>query len=281
MKETKVKKWVGDVRISSDSQMENTSIGEQVRQIEAFCVSQGWQLAAIFKDEGVSGSTKERDGYQDMLYYIQQPEHEVGGIVVTKSDRIHRQLNHLLDLIEEELEPHGMAFISVTERMDTSTPQGKIFLQMLGGFAEFERATINERTKGGRIATARKNQYAGGGVPYGYRLLNGQIILDEQQARTVKHIFQEYVEGTNPYRIAKLLNKAGVQTKTGKAWTVVQVQNVLSNETYTGFNTYHGSKEQNGIRQKDVFPRIISRQLWNKARERKRLSQQPCETPVS
>ncbi|WP_025682329.1 recombinase family protein [Paenibacillus maysiensis] len=60
MGETKVKKWVGYVRIFSDSQMENTSIGEQVRQIEAFCVSQGWQLAAIFKDEGISGNTKER-----------------------------------------------------------------------------------------------------------------------------------------------------------------------------------------------------------------------------
>jgi len=77
-----------------------------------------------------------------------------------------------------------------------------------------------------------------------------------------------------------LLNKAGNLTKTGKAWTVVQVQNVLSNETYTGFKTYHGSKEQNGIWQKNVLPRIISRQLWNKARERKRLSQQPCENPV-
>ncbi|MFU1798557.1 recombinase family protein [Paenibacillus azoreducens] len=82
------------------------------------------------------------------------------------------------------------------------------------------------------------------------------MILDEQQSSTVEYIFQEYVEGTKPYRIAKMLNKADIQTKTGKAWTVVQVQNVLSNETYTDFNTYHGSKEQNGIRQKGVFPRI-------------------------
>ncbi|MFI8711686.1 recombinase family protein [Brevibacillus brevis] len=267
MKETKVKKWVGYVRISSDSQMENTSISEQIRQIEAFCMSQGWQLAAIFKDEGISGNTKERAGYQEMLRYIQESENEISGIVVTKADRIHRRLNHLLDLIEEELEPNGMAFISVTERMDTSTPQGMIFLQMIGGFAEFERKIINERTKSGRIANARKNLYAGGGVPYGYRLLNGKMVQDEQQASTVKCIFREYVEGTNPYRIAKLLNKAGIPTKTGKAWTVVQVQNVLGNETYTGYNTYNGQKEQNGIRQKDVFPRIISRQLWNKARQ--------------
>ncbi|GEC93738.1 resolvase-like protein [Brevibacillus brevis] len=92
MKETKVKKWVGYVRISSDSQMENTSISEQVRQIEAFCVSQGWQLAAIFKDEGISGNTKERAGYQEMLRYIQESENEISGIVVTKADRIHRRL---------------------------------------------------------------------------------------------------------------------------------------------------------------------------------------------
>ncbi|WP_212957964.1 recombinase family protein [Paenibacillus albilobatus] len=68
----------------------------------------------------------------------------------------------------------------LSQRMDTSTPQGMIFLQMIGGFAEFERKIINERTKSGRIATARKNQYAGGGVPYGYQLLNGKVVKDEQ-----------------------------------------------------------------------------------------------------
>ncbi|WP_178381992.1 recombinase family protein [Paenibacillus sp. P32E] len=118
-------------------------------------------------------------------------------------------------MIEEELEPHGIAFISVTERMDISTPQGKIFLKILGGFAEFERATINERTRNGRITTAPKNQYAGGFIPYVYRLWNGNIELDRQQGSTVKYIFQEYVEGTNPYRIAKLLNNPGIHTKTG------------------------------------------------------------------
>lgn len=84
---------------------------------------------------------------------------------------------------------------------------------------------------------------------------------------TVKSIFQLYVEGNNPYKIACKLNRTGIPTKTGKSWTVVQVQNILNNETYTGFNTYNGLKERNGIRQKDVFHRIISRQLWNKARQ--------------
>ncbi|CAM3661961.1 recombinase family protein [Brevibacillus invocatus] len=202
-----------------------------------------------------------------MVQYILEPEHEIDGIVVLKADRIHRRLKHLLDLIEDELEPRGIAFISVTEHFDTSTPQGMMFLHMIGSFGEFERKVINERTKGGRIATAKQNKYAGGAPAYGYRAVQGTITVDNEQAQTVKHIFQRYVEGDNPYKIARKLNRAGIRTKTGKAWTVVQVQNILNNETYTGFNTYNGQKEQNGIRQKDVFPRIISRQLWNKARQ--------------
>lgn len=202
-----------------------------------------------------------------MMQTIQQPENEIIGIVVLKADRIHRRLKNLLGLIEDELEPKGIAFISVSENFDTSTPQGMLFLQMIGSFAEFERKVINERTKGGRIATAKQNKYAGGAPAYGYNVQNGIIVVDEQQAQTVKSIFQLYVEGNNPYKIANKLNRAGIPTKTGKAWTVVQVINILRNETYTGFNMYNGQKEQNGIRQKDVFPRIISRQLWNKARQ--------------
>lgn len=263
----KMKRVVGYARISSDSQIENTSIAEQVKKIEAYCISQGWEFAGIFKDEGESGSTTEREGYRDMMQYVQQAENEVTGIVVVKADRIHRRLRNLILLIEDELEPKGIAFISVSENFDTSTPSGMMFLQMIGSFSEFERKTINERTKGGRIATAKGNKYAGGAPAYGYRVQNGVIIVDEHQAQTVKNIFQLYVEGNNPYKIVCKLNRAGIRTKTGKDWTVVQIQNILNNETYTGFNTYNGQKERNGIRQKDVFPRIISRQLWNKARQ--------------
>lgn len=67
MVNVKIKKVVGYARISSDSQIENTSIAEQIKKIEAYCVSQGWELAGMFRDEGESGSTKERDGYQEMM----------------------------------------------------------------------------------------------------------------------------------------------------------------------------------------------------------------------
>jgi DNA invertase Pin-like site-specific DNA recombinase len=268
MVKTEIKRVVGYARISSDSQIENTSIPEQKERIEAYAKSQGWKLDRIFVDEGFTGSNDDRDGYKEMMEYIKDPDNEVSAIVVVKADRIHRRLKNLLILIEDVLEPNGIAFISVSEHFDTSTPQGMLFLQMIGSFAEFERSVINERTKGGRLATAKKNKYAGGQVPYGYEVINGEIQVIDNQAFVVKRIFQEFIDGKSYYKIAKLLNKEGVPTKTGKNWSPQTVKNVVHTETYTGFNTYDGEKEQNGIKQKGVFPRIISRQMWHKAQSR-------------
>jgi site-specific DNA recombinase len=259
MVKTNITKVVGYVRVSSDSQTDNTSIPEQRERIAAFCVANGWELVKVFADEGKSGSdTKDRAGYNAMMEYVKDPANGITAIVALKADRIHRKLKNLLEMIQDELEPHGIAFISVSERFDTSTAQGMLFLQMLGSFAEFERAIINERTRNGRIRTAKQGRYAGGQVPYGYAVKEGEVVINEEQAAIVRQIFKQYAEGVSYYRIAKDLNARGIRTKSGKQWTIQQVKNVINTETYTGTNTYRG------IKQKEVFPRIISRQLWNK-----------------
>jgi DNA invertase Pin-like site-specific DNA recombinase len=265
MVNVKVKKVVGYVRVSSDSQIDNTSVQEQKERIKAYCVSQGWELTKFFIDEGKSGSTIDRVGYQNMIEYTMNPEKEITGIVVLKADRIHRSLKNLLFLIQDQLEPAKIAFVSVQEKFDTSTPQGMLFLQMVGSFGEFERKQINERTRSGRIATAKKEKYAGGSPAYAYEVLNGNIVLNDTKAGVVQRIFEEFVEGSTMYKIAGRLNKEGIPTKQGSVWKVPQIKNILTNETYTGVNTYNGPKEKNHIIQKNVFPRIISKQLFNKA----------------
>jgi site-specific DNA recombinase len=264
MVNVKVKQVVGYARISSDSQIDNTSIQEQKERIKAFCVSQGWILAGFFIDEGKSGSTTERQGYKTAIEFSLNPDNDITGLVVLKADRIHRSLKNLLFLIQDQLEPAGIAFVSVQEKFDTSTPQGMLFLQMVGSFGEFERKTINERTKSGRVATARNNKYAGGSPAFGYQVMNGSVTVNATQADVVKMIFTEYFEGSSMYKIAEKLNKAGVPTKQGSVWKVPQIKNILMNETYTGTNMYNGTKENNRIVQKDVFPRIVSKQLFNK-----------------
>lgn len=183
-------------------------------------------------------------------------------------------------MIEDELRPHNIAFISVSENFDTSTPQGMLTLQMLGSFAEFERNLINERTKSGRISTAKSGKYAGGKVPYGYSVADGKFIIDEQKAKIVRQMFQMYYEGKSYGFIAKYINSLqklsendSGSSETYKKWCRTSICYILRNSSYTGLLSYDGKKEKNQIHVKASIPAIVSKQLFNKVqalREQKR-----------
>lgn len=260
----KIQNVVGYARISSDSQIDNTSIAEQKRRIQAQCDAKGWNLLEIFVDEGYSGSTTDRPAYKAMMEYLEANKEHVQGFMVWKMDRAHRNQLNLLRFIKEELASMGIDFISITESFDTSTAVGRMMLGILSTFGEFERETINERTKGGRTAKARDNKFAGGSVPYGYMLVNGQVEIEKEQAAIVKEVFELYLDGKSYNKIATMLDKRQVPTQKGGKWQAQHIKQMVNNETYTGINMYNGPKEKNAIKQKDVFPKIISRQLWNK-----------------
>ncbi len=280
MKKT-IKSVIGYVRISSDSQKDNTSIAEQKKRIQAYCTSQGWKLKEIFIDEAKSGSKiDERVEYVKMLEIAQEKSNQVDAIVVFKSDRIHRHLKNLLIMIEDDLQPHDIAFISVSENFDTSTPQGMLTLQMLGSFAEFERNLINERTRSGRVVTAKSGKYAGGKIPYGYTIVDGKFTVNELEAKLVRQMFQMYSEGKSYGVIAKYISLLQKHSKddsgssdASKIWSRTSICYILRNTAYTGLLTYDGKKEKNQIQVKASIPTIVSKQLFNKVqaiREQKR-----------
>ncbi|MDQ0890684.1 site-specific DNA recombinase [Paenibacillus sp. V4I9] len=276
-----IKNVVGYVRISSDSQKDNTSIAEQKKRIQAYCTSQEWKLKEIFVDEAKSGSKiDERIEYSKMLDFARDKENVIDAIIVIKSDRIHRHLKNLLIMIEDDLQPHGIAFISVSENFDTSLPQGMLTLQMLGSFAEFERNLINERTRSGRIVTARSGKYAGGKIPYGYILADGKFEINEHEAKIVREMFQIYAEGKSYGYIAKYISSLQKQSGSdsgscdaNKTWSRTSICYILRNSSYTGLLSYDGKKEKNQIQVKASIPAIVSKQLFNKVqalREQKR-----------
>lgn len=267
-------KAVGYARVSSDSQMDNTSIELQEEKIRDYCRLYDYGLTRFFIDNGRTGSNIEaREAYQEMIEYITDPENEVEAIITLKADRVHRKLKNLLIMIEDVLQPHGIAFISITENFDTSTSQGMLFLQMIGSFAEFERKVINERTKSGRIKTAKDGGYAGGEPPYGYKALNGELVIDEEKAGVVRTIFRLYTEGKTPTRIANHLNERGVPTKTGKKkWSRQTVGYILKNDAYIGTYSYNGKTEGNGIANKGQIPTIITKKLWKEVQNIRKLS---------
>jgi len=276
-----IKSVVGYIRISSDSQKENTSIAEQKKRIQAYCISQNWELKGNFVDVAKSGSKiDERIEYTNMLEFAQDKYNQIDAIIVFKSDRIHRHLKNLLIMIEDDLQPHDIAFISISENFDTSTPQGMLTLQMLGSFAEFERNLINERTRSGHVVTAKSGKYAGGKIPYGYALIDGKFTINELEAKIVREMFQMYSGGKSYGFIAKyissLIKQSGDDSErsdANKNWSRTSICYILRNASYTGLLSYDGKKEKNQIQVKASIPVIISKQLFNKVqviREQKR-----------
>jgi len=240
------KRGIGYCRVSTDGQEENTSLEEQEKKIRAFAESQGIEIVKIFSDVA-SGSNTERAGYRDAIKYLKK--NKVSCFVVAKFDRAHRHQENLL-AFERELSEKGIDFLSVAELLDSSTPTGRLMFQILGSFAEFERNTINERTRGGRKAKVAKREATGGRVPLGY---NKSWAIDQEEAETVKNIFSLYVQEKSLGRVSK---------KTGYSRQGLHL--ILTNRAYLGEYSYDGKKEKNGLLLENHHEAIVSINLFGR-----------------
>lgn len=238
-------------RVSSLGQVEGTSLETQLDRGRAFCSSQGWSLSAIFKEEGESGKSTDRTAFQEMLSYLQ--ENQVSVLLCLKLDRLFRNLKDLLIFIDDELTPRDVSLVSISENFDTGSPQGRLFLSMIGSFAEFERGQILQRCMAGKIATAKRGNWNGGHVPFGfYRKIEGSpydFDIDPQDAPIVKKIFRLYSQGYGAQKI---------KTLTGCSLTRQGIIKLIGNPFYVGKVQFDGIIEDNN------HPKIISERLFNK-----------------
>ncbi|MEG1142893.1 MAG: recombinase family protein, partial [Clostridia bacterium] len=235
-------------------QVDNTSLKDQEDKIKMYAKLHDIVIDKIFIDKAVSGKSTDRPEYDNMMEHIKKSqfkENKIDMIIVYKNDRIHRSLYNLLAMIYE-LQEQEVALVSVTEMFDTSTPQGMLFLQMLGSFAEFERAIINERTRNGRIARLNENKWVGGKPSLGYKVNKyGQFEIDEEEAKIVKDIFKLRSKGLS---LSKIGDKYGFSKQ--------KVDYILKNKNYIGVFEYIGKKEKNDIIIE--IEAIVSKYMWNK-----------------
>lgn len=246
------KRVVTYLRVSTANQVDNTSIETQREKIKLYCKLNDIQIVEEFKDEAISAKHEHtREDYQRLIKFIADKENKIDAIMVYKSDRIHRSLRNLMNMISY-LQKLKIDFISITEQFDTSTAQGMLFLQMLGSFSEFERKLIAERTKNGRIANHKKELSSGGRPPFGYKMKDKKLIVNEEEAEIVKEIFKLRNKGKTLEFIG---NKFGMSKQ--------RIHGIIKNQTYTGKYTYNGKVEKNNF-VLDVEP-IVSRYTYNKA----------------
>jgi len=164
---------------------------------------------------------------------------KINNVLVYKIDRLTRSVKNLMELIEL-FDETGCAFNSLMEAIDTSTATGRMFIKIVGIFAEFERENLAERISLGYEQKAREGNYinTSGVNGYDYSLEKGDIVLNEEEAELIKEIFDKYLKGTSLSEICKDLNERKVPAKRGGKWWDSTLRSILSNPLYIGTIRY-------------------------------------------
>jgi site-specific DNA recombinase len=250
---------------------EFNSLDAQREAAEAYITSQrheGWvALSARYDDGGFSGGNMERPGLQRLLEDVEAGR--VDSVVVYKVDRLSRSLLDFARIIET-FDRKGVSFVSVTQQFNTTSSMGRLTLNILLSFAQFEREIIGERIRDKIASTRRKGKYAGGRPVLGYGVdrANHRLVVNQEEAKLVRHIFNGFLKLGSATELAKELNAGGHRTKSwptqkgivlgGRPWNKSHLYRLLNNPLYVGEvthkeNRYPGEHEA-----------IISRQVWER-----------------
>src|SRR6266536_3249658 len=195
--ERKILRCAVYTRKSSEHGLEQdfNSLDAQREAGEAYIKSQaheGWRLIKTsYNDGGLSGGTMERPALQALLADIRTRKIDI--VVVYKVDRLTRSLADFAKLVEL-FETHSVSFVSVTQQFNTTTSMGRLTLNVLLSFAQFEREVAGERIRDKFAASRRKGMWMGGNVPLGYDVIERRLVVNEAEAKTVKLIFERYLE---------------------------------------------------------------------------------------
>ena len=161
-------------------------------------------------------------------------------VVVYKIDRLSRALMDFAKLVEV-FDRHAVTFVSVTQAFNTTTSMGRLTLNVLLSFAQFEREVIGERIRDKFAASRRKGMWMGGTVPFGYVVGNRKLVIHEEQAATVRTIFERFAKVGSATTLAQALAREGVQTPRGKPIDKGFLYKLLTNRVYVGEAVHKGT----------------------------------------
>ncbi|MDQ2764381.1 MAG: recombinase family protein [Pseudomonadota bacterium] len=226
---------------------------------EAYVASQraeGWILVPDrYDDGGFSGATLERPALRRLLADIEAGRVDV--VVVYKIDRLSRALMDFAKLVEV-FDQHGVTFVSVTQSFNTTTSMGRLTLNILLSFAQFEREVIGERIRDKFAASRARGMWMGGRVPLGYDVRDRKLVVNEAEAAIVRRVFAGFADIASGTKLTQVLRAEGVTTKRGKPIDKGDIYKLLNSRTYLGEAVHKGNSypgEHEGI-----VPRV----LWDR-----------------
>ncbi|WP_341822225.1 recombinase family protein [Wolbachia endosymbiont (group A) of Clivina fossor] len=230
---------------------------------------EGWvALAKRYDDGGYSGKNLERPAIKELLKNIAAGE--IDCVVVYTLDRLSRETKDGIE-VTSFFRRHRVNFVAITQIFDNNTPMGKFVQTVLSGAAQLEREMVVERVKN-KIATSKEQGlWMGGNLPLGYDAKEKELIINEKEAKVIKHIYERYMELKSMAELARELNREGYRTKKfeaksgkvygGEIFKKATVRRIITNPTYMG-KIKHYEKQYEGKHEA-----IIEEEKWQKAQE--------------
>ena len=240
----------------------------------------GWQaLPESYDDGGWSGGNLNRPALQRMMADVRAGLIDI--VVVYKIDRLSRSLVNFAEL-QTEFEKYDVSFVSVTQEINTSTSSGRMMLNILMTFAQFEREVIAERIRDKLSASKKKGKYVGGMLPLGYRgdSVNMKIVIEPEEAKIVRLIYDEYLRTSSPKEVQRLLVEKGIRGREwvskkglrhgGRPLSLAVIRDILQNPIYIGKLRYQG-KVYDGEHEG-----IIPVKLWEQVQSTFKANSESC-----
>jgi len=259
------------VRVSTEEQAkEGFSIRAQIEKLKSYAQIKDWQVYKVYCDEGISGKNIEaRPALNEMLTDIKNGK--VKNVLVFKVDRLTRSTKNLIELVELFTECN-CAFNSLMEAIDTDSATGRMFLKIIGIFAEFERENLIERVKLGFERKVKEGYtLAAATTSFGYDRSSGEKIqkINYEEAVTVKRIFDMYLnENYSANKIAKTLNTEEIPTKSNRTWNTKTIMLILKNPNYIGKVRYSINDRERYFEADGLHDAIISEEDFYRVQEK-------------
>jgi DNA invertase Pin-like site-specific DNA recombinase len=251
---------------------EFNSLDAQREASEAYITSQkseGWSLVRTrYDDGGWSGGTIERPGLKQLLADVEAGKIDI--VVVYKVDRLSRSLSDFARMVDL-FDRHSVSFVSVTQAFNTTTSMGRLTLNVLLSFAQFEREVTGERIRDKIAASKAKGMWMGGNPPLGYDPKDRTLVVNEDEASTVRHIFRRFLELGSVYALHAELERGGIRTKIiraksgsvrgGAPFGRGNLAHLLRNPVYLGEIVHKGTSYPG------LHPPIVDQQLFDAVQE--------------
>jgi site-specific DNA recombinase len=273
-------------RVSTQMQVDRgESLDVQEQRLRAAADARGWDIV-VFREEGISAKDANRPAYRAMRTAVETGA--VDGVMATKLDRLWRNLALAVAEVDGITRVCRRDLIVLDQPLDTTTAAGRVILNVLLSFGQFERELTVERVREGMQARARAGKFNGGPIPYGYRRADrGVLAIDEAKAAVVREMFDLLLTRGSVRQVVHALNTAGRRTRAGKHWATPTIQRMLRSPTYVGRLIYNKRDASTGtakprpraehVEVAGAVPAIVSEDTFAAAQEllRKRATLAP------